>query len=124
MTECLFCNIPSERVIKENELAYAIFDGFPVTDKHALIIPKRHALNYFELTKDEIDACNRLLFELKISVESDDELVSGFNIGMNNGESAGQTIFHCHIHLIPRRDGDIDEPRGGVRCVIPEKRLY
>ena len=75
MTECLFCNIPSERVIKENELAYAIFDGFPVTDKHALIIPKRHALNYFELTKDEIDACNGLLFELKSSVESDDEHV-------------------------------------------------
>lgn len=121
---CLFCEIPEERVIAENELAYAIYDGFPVTDMHTLIIPKRHVSSYFDLGRPEVNACNMLLDQMKNEIESKDTEVTGFNIGINAGEDAGQTIFHCHIHLIPRRKGDIDQPRGGVRGVIPEKQKY
>lgn len=122
--DCLFCEIPSERIIAENELAYAIHDGFPVTDMHTLIIPKRHIASYFDLGRPEVNACNMLLEQVKNKIESKDDTVTGFNIGINSGEDAGQTIFHCHIHLIPRRKGDVDNPRGGVRGVIPDKQKY
>ena len=121
---CLFCEIPKERVIAENALAYAIRDGFPVTPLHTLIIPKRHATTYFELLEEEILACNELIKNLRASIQSEDQTVDGFNIGMNAGESAGQTVFHCHIHLIPRRLGDVENPRGGVRHLIPGKGYY
>jgi diadenosine tetraphosphate (Ap4A) HIT family hydrolase len=121
---CLFCEIDPERVIAENELVYAIRDGFPVTELHTLLIPKRHIATFFELDQAELSAFHSLLTAMKQSIEELDEAVSGFNIGMNNGESAGQTIFHCHIHLIPRRTGDIENPRGGVRHVIPGKGNY
>ena len=121
---CLFCEMPEERVIAENELAYAIHDGYPVTDLHTLIIPKRHISSYFDLGRPEVNACNMLLDEVKLDIERTDETVTGFNIGINSGEDAGQTIFHCHIHLIPRRKNDVKEPRGGVRGVIPEKQVY
>ncbi len=124
MTSCLFCNIEPDRVNSSNELAYSIYDGYPVTDLHSLIIPKRHVATYFDLTDEERDACHQLLNESRITIETTDPKVTGFNIGMNNGESAGQTIFHCHIHLIPRRDGDTENPRGGVRGVIPGKQSY
>lgn len=121
---CLFCDIPKERVIAENTLAYAIRDGYPVTPLHTLIIPKRHATTYFDLLEEEILACNELTKELRASILSEDHAVDGFNIGMNAGESAGQTVFHCHIHLIPRRLGDVENPRGGVRHLIPGKGYY
>jgi diadenosine tetraphosphate (Ap4A) HIT family hydrolase len=105
-------------------LAYAISDGFPVTEGHSLIIPKRHVATYFDLSRPELNACDDLLRQLKRRFQSTDESVSGFNIGMNAGASAGQTIFHCHIHLIPRRDGDVENPRGGVRHLIPGKGHY
>ena len=124
MEPCLFCTIPSERVVSENALAYAIRDGFPVTPLHTLIIPKRHAGDYFSLTDAEILACNTLMGEMKQVIESEDATVTGFNIGMNAGQSAGQTIFHCHIHLIARRTGDVENPRGGVRHTIPGKGFY
>jgi ATP adenylyltransferase len=124
MSDCLFCNIEPERVITENEYAYAIRDGFPVTNLHTLIIPKRHAETYFDMTVEEKLACDELLTRFRNEIVNIDSSVSGFNIGMNAGESAGQTIFHCHIHLIPRRDGDVDQPRGGVRGVIPNKQKY
>jgi len=111
-------------VVFENDLAIAIYDGFPVTDLHALIIPKRHTENYFSLTNNELFSCNQLLKEFEIEVNKKDKLVKGFNIGINTGEVAGQTIFHCHIHLIPRRQGDADNPRGGVRNIIPGKGDY
>lgn len=123
-TGCLFCEIPPERIIDENELAYVIEDGFPVTPKHALIIPKRHVASYFELHQPEINACNQLLEKTKKSIQAKDAAVTGFNIGINIGEDAGQTIFHCHIHLIPRRHGDVEKPKGGVRGVIPGKQSY
>ncbi|MCW8962291.1 MAG: HIT family protein [Gammaproteobacteria bacterium] len=124
MSECIFCTIPDERIIEQNDLAYAIYDGFPVTKYHTLVIPKRHAKTYFDLTKEEIDACHNLLVKIRSRIENSDSFVNGFNIGINNGESAGQTVFHCHIHFIPRRVGDMGNPRGGVRGVIPNKQRY
>lgn len=124
MSDCLFCTIPRERIIAENTLAYAIRDGFPVTELHTLIIPKRHAEDFFALTEEEILACNRLILDVRESILKQDPRVQGFNIGMNAGEVAGQTVFHCHIHLIPRRKGDVENPRGGVRHTIPGKGYY
>lgn len=121
---CLFCEIPPERVIASNELAYAIRDGFPVTPFHSLVIPKSHKIDYFSLSKDELLACDKLLRSLKDEIQTSDSEVTGFNIGLNAGESAGQTVFHCHFHLIPRRNGDVDEPKGGVRHVMPGKGHY
>ena len=122
--DCFFCEAEQERIIAENELSYAIRDGFPVTKLHTLVLPKRHVVTYFELSQAEVNATNQLLSEIKSNIEQADATVSGFNIGMNNGESSGQTLFHCHIHLIPRRDGDVKNPRGGVRGVIAEKQGY
>jgi ATP adenylyltransferase len=122
---CLFCYAYTERkVLAENTLAYAVEDGFPVTDGHCLIIPKRHATDFFDLTMAESNAINYLLIELKRSLSDSDPSITGFNIGMNAGESAGQTIFHSHTHLIPRRKGDVANPRGGVRHTIPGKGDY
>jgi diadenosine tetraphosphate (Ap4A) HIT family hydrolase len=121
---CLFCGIPQGRIIASNELAYAIRDGFPVTSLHTLIIPKRHAVDYFELSKEELLACHELIHQLRESITQEDPNVVAFNIGMNAGEAAGQTVFHCHTHLIPRRKGDVSSPRGGIRHVIPDKGHY
>ena len=121
---CLFCEIPAERIVARNDLAYAIHDGFPVTPLHTLIIPKRNAETYFELTEAEILACNQLLSKCRNEILKSDPKVEAFNIGMNAGEVAGQTIFHCHIHLIPRRKGDVENPRGGIRHLIPGKGYY
>ena len=121
---CLFCEIKPDRILSKNELAFAMRDGFPVTDKHTLIVPKRHVESYFELGQAEINACNQLISEIKNEIENQDASVTGFNIGINSGESAGQTIFHTHVHLIPRRVGDTPQPRGGVRGVICKKMSY
>jgi len=120
---CIFCNPPSE-VIMENLLAYAIRDKYEITDMHTLVIPKRHAEDYFSLSRPEINACNELIAKLKGEIESSDKTVQGFNIGSNNGEVAGQTIFHCHMHVIPRRDNDVINATGGVRNIIPGKGDY
>ena len=121
---CPFCDLPRERVVAENDLALAILDGFPVTSLHALVIPKRHAETYFDLGKDEVAACDALLRQLRADILARDPTVEGFNIGINAGAVAGQTVFHCHIHLIPRRRGDVDDPRGGVRHLMPGKGYY
>ena len=123
-TSCTFCSIPADRVVADNSLAYAIHDKFPVTDGHVLVIPKRHAEDYFSLAQDELLACDALLRQLREDIERADSSVEGFSIGMNAGAVAGQTVFHCHIHLIPRRSGDVDDPRGGVRHLIPGKGSY
>ena len=107
-----------------NDMAYAIHDGFPVTALHGLVIPKRHAATYFDLTAEELVSCDDLLRKLSEKIKSQDPTVEGFNIGVNAGEVAGQTIFHCHFHLIPRRKGDVENPRGGVRHLIPGKGYY
>ena len=123
-SDCLFCRIDPDRVVRENELAYVIFDTFPVTDLHSLIITKRHVSSFFDLGQAEINAYTQLLQETREELTAQDSDITGFNIGMNDGVSAGQTIHHCHIHLIPRRDGDVDDPIGGVRNVIPGKGAY
>lgn len=122
--DCLFCNLPKKRIIDESELIHVIKDAFPVTEHHLLFIPKRHTPDYFSLEQPEINSISQLLKEHQQKILKKDKSVTGFNIGINNGKDAGQTIFHCHVHLIPRRKGDIQNPRGGVRGVIPNKKDY
>lgn len=121
---CLFCELPRERVVAENELALAFHDAFPVTEYHTLIIPKRHVEDHFDLFQPERNAIQMLIEQQRKIILQNDRLVTGFNIGVNAGADAGQTILHSHTHLIPRRQGDVSEPRGGVRGVIPEKQKY
>ena len=122
---CLFCELGEKiTILGENELAYALKDNFPVTEHHTLIIPKRHVDTYFDMNQAEVNACHALLHEQRTRILSIDETVTGFNVGSNTGEDAGQSVFHAHIHLIPRRKGDQDNPRGGVRRIFPEKADY
>jgi len=123
-SDCIFCNCDSTRIIGENNLAYVIEDKYPVTEHHSLVIPKRHSDNYFNLYQPEINAINDLIKATRTEILSKDDSVKAFNIGMNNGEIAGQTIMHTHVHLIPRRDSDVTNPIGGVRNVIPGKGQY
>lgn len=120
--DCPFCNL-QRAIILEDELSFAIYDAFPVNEGHVLIIPKRHTPNYFELTSEEQASCFKLLNKVK-SIVQEKFHPEGYNIGVNINEVAGQSIPHVHIHLIPRYSGDVDEPLGGVRGVIPGKRKY
>jgi len=122
--QCHFCGIPDDRIIDETETCLVILDLYPVTPLHTLIITKRHVASYFDLHDQERNEMQQLIDVHRRRIDNEDETVSGFNIGINCGEDAGQTVMHCHTHLIPRRKGDIDNPRGGVRGVIPEKRIY
>lgn len=121
---CLFCDTDREPLVIEDELCYAVIDSYPVAELHTLIIPKRHVASYFDLYRPEIDAMHQTLTQMKLWIEERDSTVTGFNIGVNAGKDAGQSIFHVHMHLIPRRKGDIENPQGGVRGVIPSKRIY
>ena len=121
---CIFCNLRKEDMIYENKYAFVSYDSYPVSKFHSLIIPKRHIRNYFDLDEKELNACNQLIKKIKTKIEKHDNLVEGFNLGTNAGIVAGQTIMHCHIHLIPRRKGDVENPQGGVRGVIPLKQHY
>jgi diadenosine tetraphosphate (Ap4A) HIT family hydrolase len=105
-------------------LAYASYDSYPVSDLHCLIIPKRHIKDYFELNNEELVACNELIKIVKDEIYAKDKSVKAFNIGSNIGKISGQSIMHCHIHLIPRREGDVENPQGGVRSVIPKNQHY
>ncbi len=123
---CLFCELPADKfeVVDENELCLALTDSYPVTEGHCLIVPRRHAETYFDMNADEVLAATQLLHRARERIQQQDAKVSGFNIGMNSGKSAGQSVFHAHIHLIPRRDGDQENPQGGVRKIFPEKAHY
>lgn len=121
---CDFCGIDPRRVMSESDYCFAVRDAFPVTPLHTLVIPKRHVPCYFDLHQPELNAIHRMLDEQRSEIWRKDKTVSSFNLGVNDGEHAGQTIFHAHVHLIPRREGDVAKPRGGVRGVIPEKRDY
>ena len=123
-SECLFCRVNPNHLVAEDELCYAVKDSFPVTEFHMLIIPKRHVANYFDLNSSEVSAMHAMLVEMKKNIEAKDNSVTGFNIGVNAGKDAGQSIFHVHAHLIPRRKGDVENSRGGVRGVIPHKQKY
>ncbi|MGQ4668583.1 HIT family protein [Metabacillus halosaccharovorans] len=118
---CPFCSIPEP--VLQNELAYGFYDIYPVNKGHMLFIPKRHVDQYFDLTSEERQALDELIFKGKALIDEKFN-PDGYNIGINIGEAAGQTIFHVHVHLIPRYKGDMEEPRGGVRGVIPDKRMY
>jgi diadenosine tetraphosphate (Ap4A) HIT family hydrolase len=122
---CIFCEIATtDRVIDQTDHCFVIRDAFPVTEGHTLIIPKRHVADYFDLTPNETSDIQELLQKHKAMIEVNDESVDGFNIGINVGATAGQTVFHVHVHLIPRRIGDVENPKGGVRGVIPAKQKY
>ena len=121
---CLFCSIKKSGLANQNKLAFVSYDSYPVSKHHCLIIPKRHVKDYFELTEKEIIACDQLIKKIKKEIEKKDSSVKGFNLGINSGKVAGQSIMHCHIHLIPRRKDDVNNPQGGVRSVIPLKQYY
>jgi diadenosine tetraphosphate (Ap4A) HIT family hydrolase len=120
---CPFCTLPPERIFDQNEWAMVIRDGFPVSPGHTLVIPKRHVGSYFELRDAEADAMRSLLLAAKTKVDEAFRPDS-YNIGINDGPQAGQTVPHVHMHLIPRYQGDVKDPRGGVRWLIPEKADY
>jgi ATP adenylyltransferase len=125
LKDCRLCyeNI-KHRIVEKIDTVFAIKDEYPVTDHHMLVIPQRHTPDFFTMTSKERRDAESLARILKNKISKTDSSVTGFNVGVNCGESAGQTIFHAHIHLIPRRDGDIPNPRGGVRGVIPHKMSY
>jgi diadenosine tetraphosphate (Ap4A) HIT family hydrolase len=124
MTSCPFCTIPDERIIAEDGPCFAIRDLYPVSPGHTLIIPRRHVASFRELTADEWAAVHRLAKAVFEDLAARDGAVQACNLGINDGRLAGQTVPHAHIHLIPRRAGDVRRPRGGVRGVIPGKADY
>jgi ATP adenylyltransferase len=121
---CPFCSSDKRNLILENSLAIVLNDRYPVTDRHLLIVPKRHTPDYFDLGSAEVRACQQLLAKARVLLLEQDTSILGFNVGINTGAVAGQTVMHCHVHLIPRRLGDSPNPRGGVRGVIPGKADY
>jgi len=120
---CPFCTLPKERVIDSNPNGMVIRDGFPISPGHTLVIPNRHIGSFFELSPEERQSLLDLLDNAKLVLDSELK-PDGYNIGINDGPSAGQTVPHLHIHLIPRYNGDQTDPRGGVRWIIPEKADY
>mgnify|MGYP002398947510 CR=1 FL=1 len=122
---CIFCKKLHEQdaVVYQNNSVFVIFDSFPVTKGHCLIIPKRHVSDYFSLEKSELEDIDLALKVMKTRIDNDFK-PDGYNIGINNGIAAGQTVMHLHVHLIPRYSGDCNNPKGGVRGVIPDKRIY
>ncbi len=122
-SDCPFCLLPPDRVIDSNTYALALAAAFPVSRGHTLVILRRHIASFFELTTDELVAVHELLRSMKNRLEATFK-PAGFNIGINVGEAAGQTVFHVHFHLIPRYFGDSPDPKGGVRNVIPGKGNY
>jgi diadenosine tetraphosphate (Ap4A) HIT family hydrolase len=123
MKACPFCNMENSKIILDNDLAIAVYDGFPVTPGHGLIVPKRHIALFYEATREEQTAMLDLLAEMRLLLLKERN-PDAFNISINDGAAAGQTVMHMHIHLIPRYAGDTDDPRGGVRWIMPEKAPY
>ena len=122
--DCVFCQIEKSReIIASSELSLAFYDGFPVSPGHVLIIPRRHVASFFDLTKEEKVDLLRLADQVKSIIEKRYH-PDGYNSGVNGGEAAGQSVFHVHIHIIPRYKGDVENPKGGVRGVIPAKQKY
>ena len=123
--DCIFCNKTNCKVVSSTKHFFIIRDtAYPVTKHHTLIITNRHVSDYFDLNKEEMNDLDEILKNQKKELKKLDKEISAFNVGVNIGEDAGQSIMHCHIHLIPRRKGDVEDPRGGGRGVIPEKQKY
>jgi diadenosine tetraphosphate (Ap4A) HIT family hydrolase len=124
MDKCVFCEkFDSDRIIYEDSTWMAVLDGYPVSKGHTLLIPKRHCETYFDLNYVESSTLASTINVVKNVLDAKYN-PDGYNIGVNCGKSAGQTVMHCHIHIIPRYDGDVEDPRGGVRGVIPSKQKY
>lgn len=121
--DCPFCRLETKRIRLESEFAVAFLDGFPITQGHTLVIPKRHVASLFELPADEQAAVWALVAQVRASLLAELR-PDGFNVGLNDGPAAGQTVMHAHVHVIPRRHGDVSDPRGGVRWVVPDKAAY
>ena len=121
---CVFCTLDRSRVVAENTVAVALRDAFPVTPHHSLVVPRRHVATYFGLYDPERRGVEILLDQVRADILGRDRSVEGFNIGINDGKAAVQTVTHCHVHLIPRRVGDVEDPRGGVRGVLPGRAPY
>ena len=122
-TECPFCRVDLNRVVLSNDVAYSILDAFPVSPGHTLIVPHSHVASVYDLSPAEQGALWHLTREVREALRSEHG-IDGFNIGLNDGPAAGQTIEHAHIHVIPRRFGDSPDPRGGIRLIFPEKAGY
>ena len=123
--DCIFCNKTNLKIISTTKYFYIIRDtAYPVTKHHTLIITNRHVDDFFSLNKDEMSELDKILKKQKRELKDLDTKISAFNVGVNIGKDAGQSIMHCHIHLIPRRKGDVKDPKGGVRGVIPSKQKY
>jgi len=120
---CLFCEIPASEMIIDHDLCFARWDKFPVSPGHLLIIPKRHFESVFDATVEEFRAFRELLIQAKQAIEKEYR-PDGYNIGVNDGQAAGQSVFHVHIHVIPRYRGDVENPLGGIRGVMPFKQKY
>jgi len=120
---CPFCDVQPDGIIAENELAFALRDKYPVSPGHLLVCPRRHVASFFELTPAETAAIFDLVHQAKSSCDGEHQ-PAGYNVGVNVGYAAGQTVMHVHVHLIPRYDGDVEDPTGGVRNVIPGKGNY
>jgi diadenosine tetraphosphate (Ap4A) HIT family hydrolase len=121
--DCPFCSLPASRIVDEDEFCVVVRDAFPVSPGHTLIIPKRHVGSLFDLSVDETQSAFQMLRRAKEGLRSVPG-PDGFNVGINDGRAAGQTVSHLHIHLIPRYVGDVPDPRGGVRWIFPDKADY
>ena len=120
---CPFCDLPNERVFLETETTRVFLDAFPITEGHTLVIPRRHVASIFELPPEELAALwSQVAFVRKVIAKK--YCAHAFNIGVNDGSAAGQTVLHAHIHVIPRRNGDSPDPRGGIRWIMPSKAKY
>jgi diadenosine tetraphosphate (Ap4A) HIT family hydrolase len=121
--DCPFCRLEKTRIRVESEFAVAVLDAFPLTEGHTLVVPKRHVANLFDLTEEEHAAVWSLVAQVRAKLMAELK-PDGFNIGLNDGEAAGQTVKHAHVHVIPRRKEDVADPRGGVRWIMPNKAQY
>ena len=121
--DCPFCDPDSDQVWLENDIGMAMWDVFPVSEGHTVVVPRRHVTSIYELSSDDQAALWRLVAQARQRLQ-DDLHPDGFNVGLNDGEAAGQTVLHAHIHVIPRYGGDVADPRGGVRWVLPDKARY
>ena len=122
-THCPFCHLENPRILLENDFAAAFLDGFPVTDGHMLVVPNRHVAGLFELPEFELAAVRKMVALVRGKI-MDELKPDGFNVGVNDGLAAGQTVMHAHVPIIPRRRGAIADPRGGVRRIMPGKARY
>jgi diadenosine tetraphosphate (Ap4A) HIT family hydrolase len=123
MNTCPFCAVSADRILLQNELMAAIHDAFPLSKGHTLVIPRRHVTSVFELNEDEFVAMWLTVHEVRKVLQTAHR-PSAFNVGINDGKEAGQTVSHAHVHVIPRYTGDVPDPRGGVRSVLPSKARY